>query len=265
MSGRTGGDDRRAWGSIGLAVGLTLLLAGLDAASVRSISPAGRLLYLGESLFVFLPITAAVVAGQFVHVSRRRAAVILAFTTLAMIAIDFAPPSRQPREQTGLGIAPGSAGFEEITVPVKRWVRGGGIVVSFRYLTGQIPEAQERSVIYPRDSAPWSVGNALFKLAYLFTPFIGIGFVLGSQRWIGRNLLFRSRNAERVFLFSSAWIVGPLAVVLAGYFTSFVRDYSLISYQTLMLVLAPAILFSVVASFGWRAAARPLPSPAEMD
>ncbi len=265
MSRNAEHEDRRAWGSIGLAVGLTLVLAGLDAASSRGMSATARLLYMGESLFVFIPITTAVVAGQILRMSPRKAGAIAVIATLAMVGIDFLPPSNEVRRADRLVATAASGGFEETPMPVQQWVRGGGIVVSLRYLTGQIPEAEERAVVYPPDSAPWSVGNALFKLAYLLTPFIGIGFVLGSQRWIDQNLMFRSRNAERVFLFGSAWIVGPLTVVLVGYFTSVVRDYSLISYQTLLLVLLPAILFSVVAAFGWRAAARPLSSPAEMD
>jgi hypothetical protein len=249
---------RRQLGSVALTLGVIAVLVALQTihefnADLRR-DAAG--LYFSEALFLFLPIGAALLAGQLARLDMRALAVTTAAITVMMIGQDFLPASELTSFKRGL-VYQASADYWTITDQgdVLRWAEGGALPVVVTYLSGGLPAADEEGVPIPEGAPRIQAAWSLFKAGYLFAPFIAVGFVVAIRTWIGANLRFRTRSSERIFHVAVSWVVGPLVPL----FLLEVNDLALfwaLEQFGLASALIPPIAFGIAAGFGWRAGIR---------
>ena len=249
---------RRLFGPGLLTVALLAVLVSLNTLTefAGEATPDAIWLYATESLFTFLPIAAALLAGQVARLNMKSLAAACALITALMVAQDFLPPSELTATKRDLVYVPVSDEWTvRETFDLIRWTEGMSFPLVAAYVTGNVPEANVRAASLPEGAARIQVAWAMFKFGYLLAPFVVVGFVVATRVWLRRNVRFRTRSRERVFAFLVSWLVGPIVLfvlVFAG-------------VRTVMwgvgpwgpgAILIPYVVFGSTAAFGWLAGIR---------
>jgi hypothetical protein len=270
MSGDRRAGSGRLLGSGLLTVVLLLVLVGLQTLTELGATSNrdAAWLYFTESLFIVLPIAAALLAGQVARLDMRALAVACALITLLMVGQDFLPPSGLTTSKRHLAFMPLTQ--EWAVLPVVdardglRWTEGGAFPLVVGYLTGRAPHADVEQEIY-LDSAPrMQVAWAMFKFGYLFGPFIVVGFVAAIRVWVQRHVRFRTRSSERLFAFIVSWVVGPLVLGFLVFVGERTMSWGVGPWGP-PAILIPYLVFGVTAGFGWVAGIRAQRTAAYLD
>ncbi len=251
-------DWKRQLGSAALTIGIVAVLVALQTIHEFQ-ADLGRDsvgLYFSEALYLFLPIGAALLAGQLARLDVRALAVATAIITLVMVGQDFLPPSEITAYKRGFVYGETADDWDlRDQGDVIRWAEGGALPVVTGYLTGRIDEINVDALPVAEGARSVQVAWSLFKVGYLLAPFIAVGFVVALRTWIARNLRFRTRGSERVFHVAVSWIVGPLVPLFLLQVNDLAVFWAFAQFG-LPVILLPPVAFAVAAALGWRAGIR---------
>ena len=267
MSRPTSSGRTRRFGPALLTLGLIAVLVGLQVAHALTdgTDRDGVALFFFESLFLFVPIGAGLFAGQMARLDIRALGIVTAALTILMIGQDFLPPSDITQEKRALAYRPATGDWDvQETWDLVRWAEGGSIPLVAAYVSGDLPAADQVELPIPAGHPRIQLAWSLFKVGYLFAPFIAVGFVVAIRTWGERNVRFRTRSAERLFNVGVAWIVGPLIPLLF----LVILDRSVmwaLEIFGLGSILIPPIALASAAAFGWRTGLRAERNAAYLD
>lgn len=223
--------------------------------------------YLGETGIVgiggvianrayrMLPIAAGI-SVALVRLERRgfvNVIVLAALTFTAMIVLDLGV---EPVHLTPSEIAAWKAGeFRSAALPPDMESTQGLRTAVGYFLHGVPSDIPERASYQPGD-ARLTVALGVQKFAYLLTPWLFVGLLLGIQAWVADHVTFRRRIDERIGRFLAAWVLVPATGALLLSWQGRLMWRAMFGGAGPGTLLLPILPLGVVACVGWWAAWR---------
>lgn len=96
--------------------------------------------------------------------------------------------------------------------------------------------------------------DAVASFGALLLPFVVVGIVLGASAWIGRHATFAVPRDEAVMRWVTAWVLAPVVTYTVSGWSLGSRYSVLFLGHAIWKPLLPYVLFTWLASQGWRTA-----------